>query len=66
MSIALDPRISEFQTDEAAASYDRWFRAKVQEALDSNAPRVPHDQAVARIAAMLQAKRDARAAGSVD
>ncbi len=24
-----DPRVSEFETDEQAASYDRWFRAKV-------------------------------------
>lgn len=25
----LSPIVSEFETDEQAASYDRWFRAKV-------------------------------------
>ena len=35
----LDPRISEFQTQEQADSYDLWFRAKVQEAIDSKKPR---------------------------
>jgi hypothetical protein len=28
----LDPRVSEFETEEQASSYDQWFRAKVQEA----------------------------------
>ena len=43
MKTALDPRISEFETQEQADSYDRWFRAKVQEALEDARPTVPHD-----------------------
>ena len=48
----LDPLISEFATQADADSYDVWFRAKVQEALDSKKPRVPHDKAVAEICAL--------------
>lgn len=35
MTTALSPIESEFATVEAAESYDRWFRAKVQKSLDS-------------------------------
>lgn len=45
----LDPIISEFATEEHAASYDRWFRSKVQASLDDPRPSVPHDEAMARI-----------------
>ncbi|MBS0302367.1 MAG: stability determinant, partial [Proteobacteria bacterium] len=38
----LDPRVSEFDTQEDADRYDRWFRAKVQEAIDSKVPSLPH------------------------
>lgn len=31
-------------THEAAAAYDKWFRAQVQEALDDPSPSVPHEQ----------------------
>ena len=60
-AVKLDPLVSEFETDEAARSYDRWFRAKVQEAMTSDRPRIAHDEAVARVAAELAAKRAARA-----
>jgi hypothetical protein len=30
----LDPRTSEFETEEQASSYDHWFRVKIQEAID--------------------------------
>lgn len=33
MSAQLFSIVSEFETDEQAASYDRWFRAKVLEAM---------------------------------
>lgn len=49
MSAVLSPIVSEFETEEQAASYDRWFRAKVQASLDDSRPRVPHDQAMAQI-----------------
>lgn len=49
MSKILDPIISEFDTEEQAASYDRWFRSKVQASLEDPRPSVPHDEAMARI-----------------
>lgn len=36
-------------------SYDTWFRAKVQEALDDPRPGVPHEVAMARVRAKLDA-----------
>lgn len=53
----LDPIISEFETEEQAASYDRWFRAKVQASLDDPRPSIPHDEAMARIRATIDAAR---------
>ena len=49
----LDPRISEFDTEEVAASYDRWFCAKVQEAIDDPRPGIPHDQVMAEVDAII-------------
>lgn len=49
MNAALDPIVSEFETQEQADSYDRWFRAKVQEALDDPRPCLPHDEVVRRM-----------------
>ncbi|OJU91491.1 MAG: stability determinant [Burkholderiales bacterium 66-5] len=63
MKTALDPRISEFETQEQADNYDRWFRAKVQEAIDSKKPRLPHDEAMARVDRLLEERRKQRAAG---
>ena len=62
----LDPLISEFATQADADSYDAWFRAKVQEALDSKKPRIPHDEAMARVRAMLESRRQNRAASQVE
>jgi hypothetical protein len=53
MNTALDPRVSEFETDEHAASHDRWFRAKVQQAMDDSRPGVPHDQVMAEMWAVI-------------
>lgn len=53
MNAVLDPIISEFETEDQAASYDLWFRAKVQKALDSKAPRIPHDQVMAEMDAII-------------
>lgn len=49
MSEKLDPLISEFETQEQADSYDRWFRKKVQDALDDKRPGIPHDEAMKRL-----------------
>ena len=45
----LDPIVSEFETEDQAASYDRWFRAKVQAAIDEPGKLVPHDESMARV-----------------
>ena len=50
----LDPRVSEFETEEQAASYDRWFRARVQASLDDPRPSIPHDEVVAKIRAKIE------------
>lgn len=52
-SAALDPRVSEFETQEQADSYDLWFRAKVQAAMDDPRPGIPHDQVMARMDARI-------------
>lgn len=49
MSTKLSPIVSEFDTQEEADSYDRWFRAKVQESLDDPGPGTPHEQVMAEI-----------------
>lgn len=51
------PAISEFETEEQAVSYDRWFRAKVQASLDDPRPAVPHDRVMVRIDAIIEAAR---------
>lgn len=57
----LDPLVSEFETQEQADSYDRWFRARVQEALDSKKPRLPHDEAMVRVDRLVEEKSKRRA-----
>lgn len=57
MNNQLDPLISDFATEEQAASYDRWFHAKVQAAIDDPRPSVPHDEAMARIRACIDGGR---------
>jgi hypothetical protein len=59
----LDPRVSEFETQEQTDSYDHWFRAKVREAIDSKQPSLPHDEAMARVDCLLEERRKQRAAG---
>ena len=61
MSAALSPIVSEFETVEQEASYDLWFRTKVEEALRSEKPRLPHDAAVAKVQALLEERRVVRA-----
>lgn len=53
MSAVLSPIVSEFETEEQASSYDRWFRAKVQAAIDDPRPGIPHDQVMAEMEAII-------------
>lgn len=59
----LSPIVSEFETDEQAASYDRWFRRQVQESLDDPSPGVPHDQVMAEMETII-AEAEARYRGN--
>ncbi len=56
----LSPIESEFASTEEAEEYDRWFRAKVQAALDDPRPGIPHDQVVAEMQMLIEARRRAR------
>ena len=53
MSTPLSPIVSEFETQEQADSYDRWFRAKVHESLADSRPSIPHDEVMAEIEALI-------------
>jgi hypothetical protein len=65
MTAVRSPIVSEFETEEQEARYDQWFRAKVEEALRSEKPRLPHDAAMAKFQAMLEERRKDRANRSV-
>ena len=56
MNAVLSPIVSEFETQEAADSYDAWFRAKIQESLDDPRPSIPHDVVMAKMRALLKSK----------
>ena len=60
MNTQLDTLISEFNTQEQADSYDRWFRGKVQEALDSEKPTLPHSEAMAKLDRLIEERRRQR------
>ena len=55
----LSPIESEFATTEEAEAYDVWFRAKVEKSLKSTKPTIPHDEAMARVRAVIQKRIDA-------
>lgn len=64
MSILLSPFYSEFESEEEAESYDRWFRAKVQAALDDPRPGIAHEEAMVRLDQLLEEKRKNRRAAA--
>lgn len=63
MSTPLSPIVSEFETQEQADSYDRWFRAKVQDSLDDPRPSIPHDEVMAEMRELIEFRRRDRNAG---
>lgn len=63
MSARLSPIVSEFETQEQADSYDRWFRSKVQESLDDPRTGVAHDQVMAEMDAIID-QAEARRRGN--
>lgn len=57
MNSGPSPIESEFATPEEAAAYDLWFRTQVQEAIDDTRPKIPHNQVMAEMRAIIAAKR---------
>lgn len=49
----LSPIVSEFASTEEEEAHDAWFRAKVEKALASTAPRIPHAEVMAKVEAIL-------------
>ena len=48
------PLVSEFGSAEEEAAYNEWFKQKVAASLADGRPVVPHDEAMARIDAVLE------------
>ena len=61
MTVRLSPIVSQFDTEPQEASHDQWFRAKVEEAMRSEKPRLPNDAALAKVQALIEERRKARA-----
>ncbi len=51
----LDPLIYEFDTEEEAASYDKWFREKIQASLDDPGESIPHDEVMRQMDEVIKA-----------
>jgi hypothetical protein len=47
------PVVPDFMPPEDEAAYERWFVEKVREALDDPRPPVPHEEAMARVQAVI-------------
>lgn len=60
MTTPLSPIVSEFETEEQAATYDLWFREQIAESLADPRPSIPHDEVMAEMRQLLEAKRKAR------
>jgi hypothetical protein len=52
----LSPIVSEFETEEDAVAYDKWFRAKVEASLADPRPSVPHEKVMAEIRTLIESK----------
>jgi hypothetical protein len=55
---AHSPLVSEFETPEQAVAYEAWLKEKVAASLADGRPPVPHDEAMARARAIIEARRD--------
>lgn len=51
---ALPPIESESATAEDATAYDAWFRAKVEDAMASKEPGIPHEVVMAEMRAIIE------------
>lgn len=51
--IASEGKLPDFLTTDPE-TYDKWFRAKVQEALDDPSPGIPHEEVMASVRARIE------------
>ncbi|WP_151974296.1 type II toxin-antitoxin system RelB family antitoxin [Erythrobacter sp. EC-HK427] len=58
------PLISEFSSAEEEAAYEAWLKQKVEASLADPRPSIPHDEVIAEIDTMLEAKKAKQAAES--
>ncbi len=65
MNAVLSPIVSEFETEQQAVSYDRWFRAKVEHAVkladDPSTPRYTSDEVARRMSSIIETAQAAHA-----
>lgn len=59
---ARSPKVSEFDTPEQAAAYEKWLTEKVAASLADARPPVAHDEAMTRVRTIIKSKRGARKA----
>lgn len=57
MDSKIFPADSEFESEEQAASHDRWLRAKVQASRDDPRPSFAHDEVMAQMHALIESMR---------
>ena len=55
------PIVSEFETPEDAAAYERWLREKVAASLAEPGPGIPHDEIMAKVQAIIDDAKARRA-----
>lgn len=55
----LMPTKSDFATSEDAEAYNAWFRMKVERAMASKEPSIPHDEVVAQMRAVINRHKPA-------
>ena len=55
--VELAPTEHECAASHDAASYDAWFRAKVEKAMTSTEPGIPHDQVMAMMQEIIEKHR---------
>jgi hypothetical protein len=56
---ARSPIVSEFETIEQAEAYNIWLCAKVEASLADGKPLIAHDEAMKRVRAIIELRRDA-------
>ncbi|MGK5063647.1 type II toxin-antitoxin system RelB family antitoxin [Janthinobacterium sp. LB3P112] len=66
MNAPLSSTTSEFETAEAAETYNHWFRAKVLASLNDDRPAHPHETVMAKLKKIVAVQPDDHAADSME